>query len=98
MKNVHILGIYLKDPTFFFFAGGGVGFTKNQYRGGGLPKNWVGQFAYLREGVWQERGGVVFLRGVGTPMHTMPLPTGEIPLLKNLWALSRSQFWSLCST
>ena len=50
------------------------GFTKNQYRGRGLPKKGgLGQFADLRGGAWQERGDVAFERGemVDTPMHTM---------------------------
>ena len=44
-----------------------MGFTKNQYRGGELPKKGggLGQFVDLRGGAWQERGGV------DTPMHTM---------------------------
>ena len=39
------------------------GFTKNQYRGGRLPKKWeYEQFADLRGGTWQERGGGVLER------------------------------------
>ena len=36
-------------------------FTKNQYRGRGLPKKGgLGQFADSRGGGWQEREGNVF--------------------------------------
>ena len=49
--------------------GGGGGFTKNQNRGGGLPKKGgaltVCQF---RGGAWQEKVGGV-LGGVETTMH-----------------------------
>ena len=50
-----------------------MGHEKPVYRGGGgLPKKCgLRQFADLREGACQERGRVVFLRGVDTPMHTM---------------------------
>ena len=52
MKSFNILGIHWK----IWLLGGG-GLTKNQYRGGGLPKKGsLGQFANLR-GTWQERGG-----------------------------------------
>ena len=63
-------------PTPPLSAGGGEiqlsgGFTKNQYRGAGLPKKGgFGQFANLRGGAWQEREAGV-LEGVDTLMHTM---------------------------
>ena len=53
-----------------------VGGTKNQYRGGGLPKKWwLEQCADLREEVLARKRGVVFLRGGGvdSPMHTMSI-------------------------
>ena len=43
-----------------------MGFTKNQYRGGGLPKKGgvLGQFANLGGGgAWQEKGGGAFEKG-----------------------------------
>ena len=59
MKNFNILGVHWK----IWLLGGWV--TKNQYRGGGLPKKGgLEQFADLR-GAWQERRGVVFEEGVG---------------------------------
>ena len=65
----------LKNLTFKGERGG---FTKNQYRGGRLPKKGgggLGLFVDLRRGDWQERGGgVVFEgRGVENLMHTMSL-------------------------
>ena len=66
----------------FFFGGGGslknLGFTeKSDFLGRGHEKpiqreglskmGRLGQFANLRKGAWQERGG----RRVDTPMHTM---------------------------
>ena len=44
-------------------------FTKNKYRGRHcLKKGGLGQFADLKGGTWQERGGRVFEGD--TPMHT----------------------------
>ena len=52
MKNLNILGVHWRTRLL-----GGGGFTKNQYRGGELPKKGtVCQF----KGAWQERGGGVF--------------------------------------
>ena len=46
------------------------GFTKKAiYRGNRLTRR-LGQFADLGGGILQKRG-LVFLRGVDTPMHTM---------------------------
>ena len=47
-------------------------FTKNQYRGRGLPKKGgLGQFADSRGGLGKKERGM-FLRGRGdTPVHTM---------------------------
>ena len=47
----------------------GGGAHKKLKQGGGLPKK-LGQFANLRGGLARKRG-IVFLRGVDTPMHTM---------------------------
>ena len=48
---------------------------KNKYRGGGLPeKGGFGQFADLKGGGGgglARKSGLVFLRGVDTPMHIM---------------------------
>ena len=59
-----------------FQKGGGGGFTKNQYRGGGgLPKKGgLGYFAYLRGGLARKRG-VVFLKGGGLIPHAHYVPT-----------------------
>ena len=48
------------------------GFTKNQYKGGSCLKKGggLGQFADLR-GRLGKKEGVVFLRGVDTPVHTI---------------------------
>ena len=43
---------------------------ENQYIGGKCQKRGLGQFAGLR-GWMAKKMGVVLLRGVGTPMHTM---------------------------
>ena len=64
MENVKILGVHWKIRLL-----GRV--TKNQYKGGGLPKKMeLGQFVDLR-GAWEERGSWYFWGGVDTPMHTM---------------------------
>ena len=53
MKKYNILVCSLKNPTFR-----GMRFTKTQYRGGNyLKREGLGQFADLRGGGWQERGG-----------------------------------------
>ena len=50
---------------------------KNLYRGGRLPKKGeLGLFTDLR-GDLARKIGVVFLRGVETPMHTMWTPDGK---------------------
>ena len=50
------------------------GFTKNQYRGGGLPKKrGLGWFADLRGGLARKRGWC-FRGGIDTPMQTMSYP------------------------
>ena len=48
-------------------------FTKNQYRGRGLPKKGgLGQFADSRGGGGGKKERGMFLRGSGdTPVHTM---------------------------
>ena len=59
----------MKNPTF---KGG---FMKNQYRRGRLPKKGrLGQFTDLRGrlGIARKRG-VMFLKGIETPMHTIIL-------------------------
>ena len=61
----------LEDLTF---RGGGV--TKNQYIGGGLPKNMgggPGQFVDSRGGLARKRRGGGLRGGVDTPMPTMVL-------------------------
>ena len=56
----------LENPSF---KGG---FTKNQYRGGRLPKKGgLGLFIDLRGGLGKKEEGGVFEGGVETPMHTM---------------------------
>ena len=46
---------------------------KNQCRWGTAAKRGegLGQFANLREGGLSKKEGVIFLRGVYTPMHTI---------------------------
>ena len=46
---------------------------KNQCRWGTAAKRGggLGQFANLREGGFSKKEGVIFLRGVYTPMHTI---------------------------
>ena len=62
----------MKDEKMKNFNFGGVHWEIRVLRGG-LSKKWgLGEFADLRGGAWQERGGGVFERGeVDTPMHTM---------------------------
>ena len=49
---------------------------KNQYIGEDCLKRGLGQFAHLRGGgEVGKKEGVVFLRGVDTPMHTMVITT-----------------------
>ena len=57
MKNFNIMGVH----------------RKNQYIGGNCLKRGggLGQSADLRRGLGKKDGGVVFLRGVDTPMHPM---------------------------
>ena len=51
--------------------GGGMAIhEKLIYRGDCLKRGGLGQHQVLR-GDWQKKRGVVFLRGVDTPMHTM---------------------------
>ena len=61
MKNFNILGVHWKIQLLGW--GGGGGFTKKQYRDGGLPKKGgLGQFADLGVG-WgldKKEGGVFF--------------------------------------
>ena len=53
MKNLNICGVYWKIGEWVAGAGGG----------------GLGQFSNLKEGAWQERGGIWL--GVDTPMHIM---------------------------
>ena len=65
IKNFNIIGIH-KKVRFLW------GILKNQYIGG-LPKKWgFGEFADLR-GSLAIKKGMVFLRGVDTPIHTIYL-------------------------
>ena len=48
---------------------------KNQYIGEDCLKRGLGQFAHLRGGEGGKKEGVVFLRVVDTPMHTMVITT-----------------------
>ena len=48
---------------------------KNQYIGEDCLKRGLGQFAHLRGGEVGKKEGVVFLRVVDTPMHTMVITT-----------------------
>ena len=58
IKNFNILGVHRAVKNLTFRGE----FTKNQYRGGRLPKRvgGLGQFPDLRRGAWQERRGGVF--------------------------------------
>ena len=62
MKNFNILGVSLENLTFK------QGFTKNQYRGGRLPKKGGLGCLLIYRGL---RGGGVFEGRVETPMHTV---------------------------
>ena len=51
-----------------------------------MPKNWgLGQFVNLRGRTWQERGRVVFLRVVDTPIHTMIEKSKKRLIPRFLW-------------
>ena len=68
MKNFNIFGVHWKIRVL----AGGLGVLQKTNIEGELPKKRVlGQFANLRRGAWQEREGVVFLRGVDKAMHIM---------------------------
>ena len=68
MKNFNIFGVHWK----IWLLGGGL--RKTDIEGGGLPKNGgLGQFADLRGGAWQERGGGVFERGWYPNAHYEPV-------------------------
>ena len=57
MKNFNILGVHWKIGLL---GGKEEGSSKNNIEGGLPKKKGLGQFADLREGGWQERGGGVF--------------------------------------
>ena len=57
MKNFNILGVHWKIGLL---GGKEEGSSKNNIEGGLPNKRGLGQFADLREGGWQERGGGVF--------------------------------------
>ena len=61
IKNFNILGVHRAVKNLTFRGE----FTKNQYRGGRLPKRvgGFGQFPDLRGGGLGKKEGVVFLRG-----------------------------------
>ena len=65
MKKFNIKGFTEND-----FQRREAGHEKSVYRGELAKKGGFGQFANLRGGGLGEKEGVVFLRGVDTPMHT----------------------------
>ena len=67
MRNSNIMGGSLKNLIFRVGA-----HEKSIYRGNCLKRGWLGQFSDLSGGLAKKKG-VVFLRGVDTPMHTMSL-------------------------
>ena len=67
MKNLNILGVHGKIRVLE-----GRFHEKPIYRGDCLKRGGFEQFADLRGGLARKRG-VVFLREVDTPMHTMIL-------------------------
>ena len=79
------MGLTMKNLIFFW--GGGVN-EKPILRGNCLKRRGggLGQFADLRRGAWQERGGQCFWGQVNTPMHTMAiLPVANVVVLIFPW-------------
>ena len=66
MKNFNIVRVHGK---IWFLGGGGGVLEKPICRGRSCLKRWLGQYADLRGGL--AKIGVVFLRGIDTPLHTM---------------------------
>ena len=63
-RNFNIIGVHWKIELL------GGSRKNNIYRGESPKKGGLGEFTDLRGGLAKKRG-IVFLRGLGTPMHTM---------------------------
>ena len=85
MKNLNILGVHWKIRILVR------GFTKKQYREGDCPKRGAWTICKFKRGLGKKEG-VVFLRGVDTPMHTM---TTSIFVSISMKQFSKSINWKL---